>query len=86
MGALGAKFKDYGINDDFIKSIRDRVTEGTSAAFLLTSGAVKDKVVEAARSLPKFELITSNLSDAEEMALRAAFSGELTAAAPGGGV
>jgi len=86
MGALSAKFKDYGINDDFIKSIRERVTEGTSAVFLLTSGAVKDKVVEAARSLPRFELITSNLSDDQELALRAAFSDELMVAAPGGGV
>ncbi len=85
VGALNGKFKDYGINDDFIKSIRDRVTEGTSAVFLLTSGAVKDKVVEAAKSLPKFELITSNLSDEQEAVLRAEFSGELTAVAPGGG-
>ena len=39
VGALNGKFKDHGISDDFIKSIRDRVTEGTSAVFLLTSGA-----------------------------------------------
>jgi uncharacterized membrane protein len=86
MGALTAKFRDYGIDDDFIKSIRERVTEGTSAVFLLTSGAVKDKVIDAAKSLPRFELITSNLSDDQEAALRAAFSGELKAAAPGAGV
>ena len=42
-------------------------------------------MVEAAKSLPKFELITSNLSDEQEAALSAEFSGELTAAAPGGG-
>lgn len=86
MGALSAKFRDYGINDDFIKSIRERVTVGTSAVFLLTSGAVRDKVVDAAKSLPRFELITSNLSGDQEAALRAAFSSELTAAAPGAGV
>ena len=47
MGALSGKFADYGIDDNFIKQMRDKVTEGTSALFLLTSGAVVDKIVEA---------------------------------------
>jgi uncharacterized membrane protein len=76
MGALGGKFRDYGIDDSFIKSIRTKVTEGTSAIFLLTSGGVLDKIVEAAESLPRFELISSNLSDEQEAALRAAFASE----------
>jgi uncharacterized membrane protein len=80
MGALGTKFRDYGISDDFIESIRKSVTQGTSAVFLLTSGAVEDKVLDAAKSLPKFELITSNLSHKQEVALREAFSSELKAA------
>jgi uncharacterized membrane protein len=83
MGALAAKFRRYGINNEFIRNIRERVTEGSSAVFLLTSGAVTDKVADAAKSLPRFELITSNLSDVQEAALREAFSGELKAAAPG---
>jgi uncharacterized membrane protein len=83
IGALGAKFKDYGISETFIKSIRDRVTEGTSAIFLLTSAGVLDKIADAAKSLPKFELITSNLSKQEEAALRAAFASEPAAARPG---
>jgi len=29
MGALAGHFSDYGIDDDFIKSVRDQVTEGT---------------------------------------------------------
>ena len=40
MGALAGKFGDYGIDDDFIESTREKVTEGTSALFLMTSGAV----------------------------------------------
>jgi uncharacterized membrane protein len=32
-----------------IKQTREKVTEGTSALFLLTSSAVLDKVVETAR-------------------------------------
>jgi uncharacterized membrane protein len=77
MGALSGKFTDYGIDDDFIKSVRDQVTEGTSALFLMTSGAVRDKVVAAVKdSGLNFELITSNLSTEDEEQLRAAFSAE----------
>jgi uncharacterized membrane protein len=66
---------DIGISDDFIRSVRSKVTEGTSALFLMTSGAVQDKVTEAARGM-KFELIASNLSKEEEEKLRAAFAEE----------
>ena len=40
MGALSGKFADYGIDDKFIKEVQTKVTEGTSALFLLTSDAV----------------------------------------------
>jgi uncharacterized membrane protein len=72
MGALAGKFSDYGIDDDFIRSVRDQVTEGTSALFLMTSDAVRDKVADAAKGLD-FELIASNLSHEEEAQLREAF-------------
>jgi uncharacterized membrane protein len=73
MGALSGKFSDYGIDDDFIKSVQGQVTEGTSALFLLTSGAVMDKVADAAKGLD-FEVIASNLSKEQEDELRAAFA------------
>ena len=73
MGALGGAFADYGIDDDFIKSVRSKVTEGTSALFVMTSGAVVDKVVDAMKGLD-FEIISTNLSNEDEEALRAAFS------------
>ncbi|MFZ2498351.1 DUF1269 domain-containing protein [Methanosarcina sp.] len=72
MGALTGSMADVGISDDFIKSVRSKVTEGTSALFLMTSDAVKDKVAEAAKGL-NFELIASNLSREEEDKLREAF-------------
>ena len=75
MGALSGKFADYGIDDNFIKQTRDKVTEGTSALFLLTSGAVMDKVVEAVKG-QKFEIISTNLSAEQEAQLRAALGGE----------
>lgn len=75
MGALTGSMTDIGINDEFIRSIRSKVTEGTSALFLMTSDAVKDKVKEAFQGM-EFELIASNLSNEEEEKLRAAFAEE----------
>ncbi len=75
MGALSGKFADYGIDDNFIKQTRDKVTEGTSALFLLSSGAVMDKVAEAVKG-QKFEIISTNLSAEQEAQLRAALGAE----------
>jgi uncharacterized membrane protein len=72
MGALAGKFSDYGIDDEFIKSVQGKVTEGTSALFLMTSDAVLDKVADAFKGV-KFELVTTNLSKDEEDELREAF-------------
>jgi uncharacterized membrane protein len=74
-GALGGAFRDYGINDDFIKQVRSQVTEGTSALFLMTSEAVTDRVVEAMKNV-KFEIIATNLSKEQEQKLREAFAQE----------
>jgi len=75
MGALSGKFADYGIDDNFIKQTREKVTEGTSALFLLTTGAVVDKLVEALKG-QTFEIISTNLPKEKEDELRAAFGAE----------
>jgi uncharacterized membrane protein len=75
MGGLAGAFADYGIDDNFIKSVRNQVTEGTSALFLMTSDAVQDKVSQAFKGT-KFELIASNLTKEQEDSLRAAFAEE----------
>jgi len=77
MGALGGAMTDFGINDDFIKKIRDEVTEGTSALFLLSSGAVPDRLAEEmkARNI-SFKLVASNLSQEQEERLRETFGAE----------
>ena len=80
LGAMSGSMADVGISDDFIRSVRSKVTEGTSALFLMTSNAVQDKVAEAAKGM-KFELIASNLSKDEEDKLRAAFAEEEAAPA-----
>ncbi|TVP69918.1 MAG: DUF1269 domain-containing protein [Leptolyngbya sp. LCM1.Bin17] len=76
-GALSGKFTDYGINDDFIKELRDKVTEGTSALFLLTGQVTVDKVSAAFSDAEKGELIQSNLSTEQEAKLREDFGAEI---------
>ncbi len=72
MGALLGHFNDYGISDDFIKQVRNQVTEGTSALFLLTDQVTIDKVSDAF-SGTRMTLIQSNLSAEQEATLKAAF-------------
>jgi uncharacterized membrane protein len=73
MGALAGHFTDHGIDDRFIGEVRKKVTQGTSALFLLTSDAVVDRVVDAAKKLPKFEVVATNLPKEQEEKLKAAF-------------
>jgi len=75
IGALAGSMAHMGISEDFMKSVRSKVTEGTSALFLMTSDAVEDRVADAMKDL-KFELIASNLSKEEEDKLRATFAEE----------
>ncbi|MGY1665840.1 DUF1269 domain-containing protein [Geodermatophilus sp. SYSU D00696] len=72
-GALGGAMGDVGIDDDFIREVRDQVTPGTSALFVMTSDVVPDKV-RSAFEVHRPHLITTNLSAAEEERLRAAFA------------
>ncbi|HSQ27955.1 MAG TPA: DUF1269 domain-containing protein [Anaerolineales bacterium] len=72
IGALSGKMADYGIDDGFIKTAREKVTMGTSALFLLSRDAVQDKVLAELKGM-EFELIASNLTKEEEDELLAAF-------------
>ena len=74
-GAIGGSLADVGIDDEFIKSVRSKVTPGTSALFVMTSDAVLDKV-EAAFEGQDMELIQTNLSGEDEAKLREAFGEE----------
>jgi uncharacterized membrane protein len=75
MGALAGHFKDYGIDDDFIKSVRDQVAEGTSALFLLTGNVTLDKVEDELKGQIG-TLIKSNLTHEQEAKLREGFGEE----------
>ena len=73
LGALGGAFRDYGIDDDFIKRVRSAVVEGTSALFLMTSDAVMDRVSKRMKDI-KFEIIATNFSKEQEDQLRELFA------------
>jgi uncharacterized membrane protein len=72
LGALTASMADVGIDDGFINSVKQRVTPGTSALFLLTSEAVTDRIKDTFDDLSP-ELIASNLSAEQEAKLREVF-------------
>ena len=75
MGALTGSMTDVGIDDAFIKRMQAEIQPGTSALFLLTSGAVVDKV-RAAFEGQDIVLVESNLSGEQEDRLREVFSEE----------
>jgi uncharacterized membrane protein len=74
VGAISGHFADYGVGNDFIEQVRGKVKEGTSALFLLVGQVTTDRVVEAFKAAPKFEIIASNLSHEQEEKLKAAFA------------
>src|SRR5262245_15256299 len=79
MGALMGSMTDVGIDDNFIKQVRDKVKPGTSALFVLSANMVSDRVADAFKDqFGKMELIQSNLSKEQEDKLRETFGEEPT--------
>ena len=75
-GALSSPLADVGIDDDFIRRVREKVTEGTSALFALTSGVTAlDEVVDELKAYD-FEIISTSLPEEQERQLREAFAQE----------
>ncbi|WP_299536085.1 DUF1269 domain-containing protein [uncultured Streptomyces sp.] len=72
-GALGGKMADVGIDDDFIAEVKEKVTPGTSALFLLTMNEVPERI---SAELPGggAELLHSNLDSEREARLRSVFA------------
>ena len=75
MGALAGSMSDVGIDDSFIRRMRDEIQPGTSALFVLSSGAVIDKVRDAFAG-QDMTLVETNLSHEQEAKLREVFSEE----------
>ncbi|MFV0294096.1 MAG: DUF1269 domain-containing protein [Paracoccus sp. (in: a-proteobacteria)] len=74
-GALAGYLTDYGINDDFMREIGQKVVPGGSALFLLVHEMTRDKVLDRiADSHKNGRVIQSSLSKADEERLREALS------------
>ncbi len=74
-GALLGSLRDVGISDAFIQDVREKITPGTSALFVLTSDAVLDRVAAEFRG-SSGEIIHTNLSQEEEAKLHAVFDAD----------
>ena len=82
MGALTASMADIGIDDDFIKEVRQKVTPGTSALFLYTQKVEEGLLDQLSTARNRPVLIQSSLSTDQEARLVAAF-GEDSVSADG---
>jgi uncharacterized membrane protein len=72
MGALAGSMSDVGIDDEFIRRVRDEVKEGTSALFVMTGKVVADRVLGEFRGTGA-HLVSTNLSAEQEAKLREVF-------------
>jgi uncharacterized membrane protein len=72
MERLTCALSDVGIDEDFIYQLRSKLTEGTSALFVLSRDAVMDKINDASEG-KKPDLIAINLRRDDEMKLRNLF-------------
>lgn len=68
VGAMAGRFKDIGINDDFIKEVGSSIHPGETALFLLTRDEVADKVLPVLKQY-QFEVIRTSLSREDEVKL-----------------
>jgi uncharacterized membrane protein len=65
-GALSAALSDYGIDDDFIRSLGSTIEPGASALFILVRHATLDKVLPELRPFGGTILRTSLSYEQEE--------------------
>lgn len=75
LGAWSTSIIDMGISDKFIDDVKQKVTPGTSALFLLTDDTVVERIENALKDMNP-HLIASNLSAEQEAKLREAFAEE----------
>jgi uncharacterized membrane protein len=73
MGAIMGSLSDVGIDDSFIRQVREQVRPGTSALFVMSSHEVVDKVLDEFKQTGA-TLLSTNLSNEQEAKLREAFA------------
>ena len=74
-GALGGKFSDFGVEDNFIKEVGNTIEPGHSALFLLVFSATEDKVADELKDF-NATVIQTSLSKEDEAKLRDLFAAE----------
>ncbi|MFC7116451.1 DUF1269 domain-containing protein [Natronoarchaeum sp. GCM10025703] len=76
-GAVSGKLGDIGIDDDFIKEVRDAIDPGNSALFLLSREGNLERIEEELSDFEyEFEIIDTNLSPEDDRRLRETFAAE----------
>ena len=73
-GAVAGSLTDVGIDDTFVNKVRDQITPGTSALFVLCPDAVMDTIEAEFTVHQPAELIFTKLSAKQEAALRWVFT------------
>jgi uncharacterized membrane protein len=68
-GAVAGSLTDFGVEDDFVKRVRDTVTPGSSAIFIVSDSHSVGRIAVALEAMP-VEMIRSDLSDLQEKRLR----------------
>ncbi len=72
-GALSGSMADYGINDEFIKTLGKTIPKGSSALFMLIKSSTPDKVLPEIEPF-KPRVLKTSLSREQEAKLRFALT------------
>ncbi|KRD73184.1 MULTISPECIES: DUF1269 domain-containing protein [Sinorhizobium/Ensifer group] len=82
-GALSGSLTDYGIDDEFIKSLGNTIPNNSSALFILVRKVQPEKVLAEFPDL-RGRVLKTSLSPEQEQKLQAALSGAAAASPPAG--
>ncbi|MCK3776053.1 DUF1269 domain-containing protein [Ensifer sesbaniae] len=82
-GALSGSLTDYGIDDEFIKSLGNTIPNNSSALFILVRKVQPEKVLAEFPDL-RGRVLKTSLSPEQEKKLQAALSGAAAASPPAG--
>jgi uncharacterized membrane protein len=73
--ALAGSLEDFGIDEAFIKQVGEKVTEGTSALFVMAGGDTDHEKVVAELMQYDFEPIWTDMPEEQIRKLRGTFAG-----------
>ncbi|WP_429811095.1 DUF1269 domain-containing protein [Ensifer sp. B1-9] len=82
-GALSGSLTDYGIDDEFIKSLGNTIPNNSSALFILVRKVQPEKVLAEFPDL-RGRVLKTSLSPEQEQKLQAALSGAAASSPPAG--